>query len=230
MRRPTSGELGRLARAARQRLKLLTIAPELPGALEAIRWCLRHGIAASLGHSVASAADAQRAVDAGARAVTHVFNGMPPMHHRRASLLEVALTDGRLTTMVIADGVHVGAEALRLLLQVKRPERIALVTDSIRRQGWPVTLRGGAYYLKDGTLAGSALTMIRAVRNAVALGGVSLLDAVRMASEVPARLLGDRTRGALAVGKRADLVAFDKQFRVLLTMVAGRVVDQRKEN
>ena len=226
MRRPTVGELERLVRAAQGRLRLITIAPELPGAIEAIRWCRRRGIVASLGHSIANAAVAERAADAGARAVTHIFNGMPPLHHRRAGLLDVALTDGRLMTMVIADGVHVGASAFRLLVSAKGCERVALVTDSIRRQGWPVKARAGAYYLKDGTLAGSALTMIGAVRNAVALGGVSLVDAVRMASEVPARLLGDRSRGVLAVGKRADLVAFDQQLRVVMTMVGGRIVYQ----
>jgi N-acetylglucosamine-6-phosphate deacetylase len=202
----------------------MTIAPELPGATEAIRWCQRHGIVASLGHSDADAAAAERAVAAGASAVTHVFNGMRPLHHRQPSLLDVALIDSRLTTMVILDGVHVSPTAFRLLLRCKGVERIALVTDSIRHQGWKVSARRGAFYTKAGTLAGSDLTMLRAVKHAVAFGGITLEQAVRMATEVPARLLGDRSRGILAVGKRADVVAFDRQFRARLTMVGGRVV------
>ena len=225
MRRPTAKELQGIDHSGV--VRLMTIAPELPGALEAIRWCRRRGIVASLGHSIANASTAAAAIEDGAGAVTHVFNGMPPFHHRRPSLLDVALTDDRLTTMVILNGMHVSPSAFRLLLKAKGPERIALVTDSIRYQGWDVVRRGGAYYTKSGTLAGSCLTMIEAVRNAVRLGGVSIVDAVRMASEIPARLLGDRTRGVLAVGKRADLVAFDRAFRVRLTIVGGRVVSQR---
>jgi N-acetylglucosamine-6-phosphate deacetylase len=227
MRPPTAAELSRLWRVGRGRIRLVTLAPELPGALEAIRWCRRRRIVASLGHSVADAAVASRAVDAGAQAVTHVFNGMQPFHHRQPALLDVALTDPRLTTMVILDGVHVSPWAFRLLVRAKGTERIALVTDSIRHQGWLATRRHGAFYLKDGTLAGSALTMMEAVRNAVRFADVSIADAVRMATETPARLLGDRSRGTLEVGRRADLVAFDRQFRVLVTIVGGRVVYQR---
>ena len=205
----------------------MTLAPELPGAAEAIRWCRRHGVVVSLGHSDADAASARRAVEAGARAVTHVFNAMRPLHHRETSLLDVALTERRLTTMVILDGVHVSPSAFRLLMRAKGPEEIALVTDSIRRAGWPVVRRQGAFYTTRGTLAGSDLTMMDAVHNAVTFAGLALTDAVRMASEVPARLLGLRDRGALATGRRADLVAFDRRFRVLLTLVAGRVVFQR---
>jgi N-acetylglucosamine-6-phosphate deacetylase len=225
MRRPKKSELDKLGRAAGGRIKLITLAPELPGAAEAIRWCRQRGIVASMGHSVAQAGEALDAVEAGARAVTHVFNGMPPFHHRQPSLLDIALTDARLTTMVIFDGVHVSAHAFRLLYRTKGAAGVALVTDSIRHQGWKVSQRRGAYYTTRGVLAGSSLTMIRAVRNAVVSGGASLEDAVRMASETPARLLGlERERGSLAVGRRADLVAFDRSFRVGLTAVGGNIV------
>ena len=159
--------------------------------------------------------------------MTHVFNGMRPFHHRQPSLIDVALTDSRVTTMAILDGVHSSPSAFRLLVKAKGVERIALVTDAIRRAGWDVIQRGGAWYRRDGTLAGSALTMMQAVRNAVTMGGVALSDAVRMAAEVPARLLGDRARGILALGRRADLVLFDRQFHVQMTIVNGRIVYQR---
>jgi len=229
MRPPAVAELRRLQQAARGRIRLITLAPELRGAREVIRWCRKRGVAVSLGHSGAHEFAASAAADAGATAVTHVFNGMPPLHHRQPSLLDVALGDDRLTTMVIADGIHVSSTALRLLVQAKGVERVALVTDSIRHQGWDVVLRQGAYYTRRGVLAGSGLTMVSAVRNMVELAGASLADAVCMASETPARLLGlERSRGLLAVGKRADLVAFDRKFRVLLTLVAGRLVYERK--
>ena len=227
MRSATERKLNRLWRASRGCIRLMTLAPERQRALGAIRWCARHHIVASLGHSESSANTAQQAVAAGARAVTHVFNGMPPLHHRHPSLLDVALMDDRLKTMVILDGVHVSPSAFRLLVRAKGAERIALVTDSIAHQGWDVVKRGGAYYRRDGTLAGSALRMIDAVRNAVELGGVSLADAVTMATEVPAHLLGDRTRGVLDIGKRADLVVFNEQFSVLMTIVNGNIVYQR---
>lgn len=228
MRDPTVAELNRLVCAAAGRLKMITMAPELRGAEAAIRWCRRRRVVVSLGHSASDVGRAYGAADAGATAVTHVFNGMLPLHHREPSLLNAALTDSRVTTMVIADGVHVGPSALKLLLQAKGPARVALVTDSIRYQGWDVVAREGAYYTRGGVLAGSRLTMIEAVRNMVELAGVSLADAVRMAAEVPAKLLSLTSRGVLAVGKRADLVAFDQKFRVLLTIVSGRTVYQRK--
>ena len=228
MRRATVSELARLARAARGSLRLITLAAERPGGLEAIRWCRRHRVVASLGHSDATYAEAARAAAAGATAVTHVFNGMRPLHHRHPSLVDAALTDPRLSAMVIADGVHVSAPALRLLMRAKSPARVILVTDSVRRQrrAWRLRRRNGAYVAPHGTLAGSALTMIQAVRNAVRLGGASLEDAVRMASETPARLLG-LSRGRLEQGRRADLVIFDAHFQVRLTIVRGRIVYQR---
>ncbi len=228
MRAPTIAELAKLAAAARGRLKLITVAPELPGALEAIRWCVKRRIAVSLGHSDAGTAVAIRAVEAGASAVTHVFNGMRPFHHRAPSLVDVALGEPRLTTMAILDGVHMVPQAFRLLYRMKGASGIALVTDSIQRQGWKVIARRGAYYTRTGVLAGSRLTMLRAVHNAVQMGAVPLVDAVRMASETPARLLGlERGRGQLVPGGRADLVAFDRRFKTLLAVVGGRIVYQK---
>ena len=227
MRAPTASALNQLWRASDERIRLMTIAPELPGARAAIAWCRKHRVTASLGHSDADAAIATQAIGAGATAVTHVFNGMRPFHHRQPSLVDVALTDSRLTAMAILDGVHISPSAFRLLVKVKGIERVALVTDAIRHAGWDVVKRGGAWYRRDGTLAGSALTMMQAVRNAVTMGGVTLSEAVRMATEVPARLLGDRARGALALGRRADLVIFDRQFHVQMTIVNGRIVYQR---
>ncbi len=228
MRAPTVHELEKLQRASLKKLKVLTLAPELSGATAAIGWCRRQKIAVSLGHSLADAKTASQAVDAGASLVTHIFNGMPGFHHRKPSLLDAALLDRRLTTMVIADGIHTSAEALKLLFRIKGPKQVALVTDSIRHQGWDVVSKGGAYYTRDGTLAGSQLTLLEAVKNMVELAGVPLCDAVSMASEVPARVLGlAQSRGTIAAGKRADLVAFDSGYKAHWTMIGGRMAYQR---
>jgi N-acetylglucosamine-6-phosphate deacetylase len=208
----------------------MTIAPELPRGIEAIRWCARHGITVSLGHSDASAEVTQRAITAGATTVTHVFNGMRPLHHRDPGLLGEVLTDDRLVAMVILDGAHVDPTAFQLLVRCKGPNGVALVTDSVRHQRHPKAARAkGAYYLKRGILAGSALTMMEAVRNATVFGKIPLPDAVRMASLNPARAIHEAHRlGSLEVGKRADLVVFDARFRVSMTLIAGAIVYQRR--
>ena len=228
MRAPALGELARVVARARGAVKLVTLAPERRGTASAVRWLHRRGIVVSLGHSIASEQTAQRAIAAGARAVTHVFNGMPLFHHRVPGLLGAALTDDRLTTMVIADGVHVSPSAFRLLARAKGPERIVLVTDSIAAAPSGARRRGGAFYNRSGVLAGSCLTMVQAVRNAMRWGLVDLPTAARMASTNPANLLGvGRRLGTLEVGKRADLVVLDRQAHVHMTLIDGRVAYKR---
>ena len=229
LRPPTKPELRQLLRYAGGRLKLVTLAPELPGALGAVHALRAKGIAVSLGHSDATVPIARQAVEAGAATVTHIFNGMRPLHHRAPGLLGQALTDDRVTAMVILDGVHVDPIAFRLLLRCKGAGRIVLATDSVRNQArLKATLSGGAYRKPSGILAGSRLTMMEAVRNAVLLGSVSLAEAVRMAAQNPARLIGQRDTGTLEVGKRADLVVFDERFRAGATLVGGALVYHRR--
>ena len=210
-------------------IKLITLAPELPGASEAIPWFRRRRIAVSLGHTNADAHVALRAGRAGASAVTHLFNGMPPFHHRDPGIAGLVLTEPRLLAMVILDGVHIHPRAFEIMWRCKGRDGLVLVTDSIAQQRLShAALKGGAYYTRGGILAGSRLTMIEAVRNAVNFGKIALPDAVRLATWNPARLIGqDRQRGSLDVGKRADLVVFDRRFLVQMTLVDGRVVYQR---
>jgi N-acetylglucosamine-6-phosphate deacetylase len=220
--------------AAGGHLRLVTIAPEVRGAEALIEMALAHGVVCSAGHSVATAEQLASAVDAGVRSVTHMFNGMAPFHHRRPGVIGAALTDPRLVTEVIADGIHVHPTALRLLARAKGPDRIALVTDSIAATGrpdgdytfeeQPVTVAAGAARLADGTLAGSTLTLDRAVANFARWADIAWEDAVLSATRVPARLLGlDAQRGSIAAGQVADLAAFGTDRDLVWTMVAGEL-------
>jgi N-acetylglucosamine-6-phosphate deacetylase len=213
------------------RVRVLTLAPELPGALDAIAALSAEGTLVSLGHSACSAEVASEAAGAGARLVTHLGNAMGPLHHRDPGLLGAALADDRLSVSLIADLVHTHPVFMRMAFTTKSARGVALVTDAVagppeaparttRSREIPEPRR-----LPDGTLAGSALTMDRAVSNVVRHSAVPLVDAVASASTTPARLLGLDDRGAISPGRRADLVALeadgDGGWRAASTWVGG---------
>lgn len=210
-------------------VRVVTLAPELHGATDVVSSLTARGVAVSLGHSVASYEEACVAIDAGARLVTHLFNGMPSLHHRDPGLVGAALADERVAVSVIADLVHLHPAALAIAFRAKGAGRVVLVSDAVaweaadlRELG--VTFDGDAPRLPDGTLAGSTLTMDRAVANAVRHADVSLEDAVRAASTTPAAVVGAHDRGRIEVGARADLVALDGDLRVAGTWIAGEQV------
>lgn len=198
-------------------VRLVTLAPECTGALDAIRLLCDRGVLVSLGHSTATYEQAIAAIDAGARLVTHCFNGMGPLHHRQPGLLGAALTDDRVAVSLITDLVHVHEAGIRLVFRAKTAHRVALVTDAVAWHG-----DGDAPRLPDGTLMGSTLTADAAVRNAVQRCAVTLEDAVQAAATTPADLLGLRDRGRIEVGARADLVTLTSDLRVARTWVQGR--------
>ena len=203
-------------------VRVITLAPELPGALDAISALSSRGVLVSLGHSACTAEIAVEAAGAGARLVTHLGNAMGPLHHRAPGLLGAALADARLSVSVIADLVHTHPLFVRLAFAAKGGGGVALVTDAVASREGPGPLR-----LHDGTLAGSVLTMEGAVSNAVHHGAVSLADAVKAASTTPARLLGLGDRGAIAPGLRADLVTLEPRdggWRVVSVWVDGTAV------
>jgi len=213
-------------------LRIVTLAPELPGAMDAIAALARRGVLVSLGHSACSAEVAAEATEAGARLVTHLGNAMGPLHHRAPGLLGAALADDRLSVSVIADLVHTHPVFLRMAFAAKAAHGVALVTDAVASTPAPVatapgpvdTEAGAPPRLPDGTLAGSVLTMDRAVSNVVRRCAVPLADAVEAASSTPARLLGLEDRGTIATGLRADLVALEPArgaWRVASVWVAG---------
>jgi N-acetylglucosamine-6-phosphate deacetylase len=182
----------------------------------------------------------QEAIKAGLTHITHLFNAMRGLHHREPGVVGAALTDPQLTVELIADGIHLNPVILKMVTQIKEKEKIILITDAMRAAGLgegyydlggqQVFVNLGEARLQDGTLAGSILTMDKAVHNMVNIAGVTLLEAVQMASYNPAKLLGvDDKKGTLEQGKDADLVILNKNLETELTMVSGKIV-YRREN
>jgi N-acetylglucosamine-6-phosphate deacetylase len=223
---------------------LVTLAPELPGALDLVRELVDRGVVVSLGHSSATAAEATASVDAGARWVTHLFNAMVPLRHRDPGLPGVALTDERLAVGLIADGLHLHPTVVDVAARALG-SRLTLVTDAVGAMGLaPGPVRIGAVEavaddvgvrLADGTLAGSLLSLDRAVANLTAYTRVSLDDALAAASRVPATVLGQADqRGTLAAGARGDLVLLDAaasaNAEVIATVIGGTVAYDRRHS
>jgi N-acetylglucosamine-6-phosphate deacetylase len=231
---PDAGALAAMLAAAP--VRMVTLAPELPGAYDLVRLAAGRGVLVSLGHSAAGRDEALAALDAGARGVTHLFNAMGPLHHREPGLPGVALSDPRVACGLIADGRHVHPDVVRLAFAALGPDRLYLTTDAISAAGMGsgeyalagrgVSLEDGVPRLGDGTLAGSVLEMDEAVRNVVEYTGCTLPEAVAMASTTPARLVGAGDRkGRLAPGYDADLVALTRDaLRVEAAWIGGRAL------
>lgn len=204
-------------------VRVVTLAPEADPGLRATRLLSARDVVVAIGHSTATYAEARAAADAGARLVTHLYNGMGAFNHREPGIVGAALDDPRLTPSLIADLVHVHGAALRLAIGAKR--LVVLVTDAVAFGGgleWEA--RDGAARLADGTLAGAVAPMDRAVRNVAGLG-IPLARAVELASTIPSEVLGDATRGRLEPGRRADVVALDREsLEVRAVWIAGRPV------
>ena len=220
----------RFWQAARGRIRMMSIAPELEGAPEVIAEAARRGVCVSLGHSDADFAAAERGIAAGARHATHTFNAMRPLDHRSPGILGAVLTDRRLSADIIADGVHLDPAIVKLFANAKGPEQTVLITDSISATGMPdgryrlgsfeVDVRDGKC-MADGKLAGSVLTMDRAVRNLARFAEWDLPQAVAAASQNPARVARIANKGILAAGADADFVVLSPEGEVLRTFVGG---------
>ncbi len=219
-------------------IRLMTIAPELEGIGRIIEDAVKNGIVISLGHSTASARAASSAIELGATQVTHVFNAMPGLHHREPDLLSVALLSDSLDAQLIADGIHVHPDFIRLALRSKTPEHLMLITDSMRAAGLPdgkydsagnvVTVEDGVSRMPDGTLAGSTITFEKGLKVAASLQEIDLPIISRIASLTAARSLRmDTEVGSIEAGKKADLVVLDRDFSVELTVKNGEVKFRR---
>jgi N-acetylglucosamine-6-phosphate deacetylase len=228
---PSIALFDRFWQAARGTIRLMTIAPELPGALDLIAHATARGVRVSLGHSDATAAETEAGIAAGAQSATHTFNAMRGLDHREPGMLGAVLDSERLYAELICDGIHVDPIAVRLYYRAKGPERAILITDGMSATGMP----NGRYKLgsfdvdvedgramSDGVLAGSVLTMDRAVKNFFCITGAPLATVAQLATRNPAALMGLDQHGRIAAGCRADLIALSPEGELLATFIAGR--------
>jgi N-acetylglucosamine-6-phosphate deacetylase len=227
---PTLPLFERFWQTARGRIRMMTIAPELEGATEVITEAARRGVCVSLGHSDADFAAAERGIAAGARHATHTFNAMRPLDHRSPGILGAVLTDRRVSADIIADGVHLDPAIVKLFADAKGATQTVLITDAISATGMPEgRYRLGSFEvdvhdgkcMANGKLAGSVLTMDRAVRNLARFAEWDLPRAVTAASLNPARVARIANKGVLAVGGDADFVVLNSEGEVLRTFVGG---------
>jgi len=231
---PAGENYDRIADGLENVLRLVTLSPEIQGASELIRRLCARGIVVSAGHTGAGYEEMQEAVESGVTQVTHLFNGMNGLHHRNPGTPGAALSMDELSCQLIADGVHVHPALLKICLRAKGAGRICLITDSMAACGLGdgeyrlgptrVSVRDGIARTQSGNLAGSTLTLDRAVRNMIGLAGASPTEALRMASGSPADALHLASdRGRIAPGLRADLAVFDADYRVRRTYTGGRL-------
>lgn len=215
-------------------VRYMTVSPELPGALPFIRAIRERGISVGLGHSTATFEEALAAADAGASWASHLYNGMGTMHHRFPGLVGAMLTDERLSIGLVADLVHLHAAVLKLVVAAKKPGQITLISNAVSAAGMPLgkytlgnqTVESSSVGIRlpNGTLAGGLEMLDQGVRNMVNQAGRPLAEALQMACQTPAELLGLKTKGKLAPNYDADIIILDEQLQVTLTMVRGKVV------
>jgi N-acetylglucosamine-6-phosphate deacetylase len=230
IRKPSLEEFNDLYYLSERMLKRITVAPDIDGGIEFIEGVVRKfKVKVSLGHTDATYEQTIKAIEAGANIITHLYNGMRGFHHRQPGIVGAALTEN-VYAEIIVDFIHLHPATVNLVIKCKRPNKTILVTDSISGAGLgdgtymlgsrAVTIKDGVAKLGDGTLAGSTLTMIRAVQNTVK-AGMPLKDAVKMASLIPCNAMGIKDAGKISRGCRADLIVLDKQLRIMDTYIDG---------
>ena len=236
---PDSAMLRRLQKAAEGCVKLVTVAPEQPGAMDFIRAAVADGIAVSVGHTTADYDTAAAAFAAGADHATHLYNGMPPLHHRSPGVIGAAFDDPKVQVELICDGIHIHSSVVRATFRLFGAERVILISDSLRATGMPdgqypfggqeIEVHGNRATIlgHPETLAGSFTSLMGCLRQAVAFG-VPLADAVRAASYNPARSIGiDRQAGSLDTGKEASLILLDREDLSIRAIVfQGELLEQ----
>ena len=232
LRKPHQEEIKHLFQKGEGIIKRITIAPELPEALEAIEYLAQQNILVSLGHSEADYETSQKAGKKGAKMVTHLFNGMDPLHHRQPNLLAFALGDDEIYAEIIADKIHVRPEIMKIALKCKAPDHLCIVSDALKVTNLPegiyelsrqkVEVREGMAYLPSGTLAGSTFLLNQMLYNLKELFSIPLPQLAKMGSFIPAQLVGkEKELGSIEKGKIADLAVFDDHFQVKATFIGG---------
>ncbi len=238
-RPPDQAELARYQESAGGLIRQVTLAPELPAALDLVAGCRATGAVAAMGHTDATAQQARRGFEAGITHVTHLYNGMRPIHQREGGPIVAALLDQSVTCELICDGAHVAPEVLRLSYGVLGPRRTVVVTDNLHLAGTdaqagqfagrPVTVEGPHAVRDDGVIVGSVATMDQHLRNTVSMLGVDLPTAFRLCSTNPSRVAGAaRRKGGLDIGMDADIVMLDADLNVAATVCRGRLAYRRK--
>ena len=234
IRRPSTLIFDQLLACSSHQIKLITVAPEVEGSLELIRFARAKGVVVSLGHSNATLEETMAAIALGAGNATHTFNAMRPFSHRDPGILGAVLTAPEIWAELIADGVHVSPAAINLCIQCKSARRILLISDAVSATGMPegqyrlsdieITLSGGICRTREGQLAGSTLTQDQALRNMVRWSHLPLEAVLGMLTRNPAQSLGIAERkGTLAEGRDADMVLLDRNLRVHTTIIQGEV-------
>lgn len=227
---PTLDRFEQMWQAARGHIRMMTIAPELEGALEVITEAARRGVCVSLGHSDADFETTERGIAAGARHATHTFNAMRPLNHRSPGILGAVLTDAGVSADIIVDGIHLDPAIVKLVAEAKGPAQTVLISDAISATGMPegryrlgsfeVDVRDGKC-MANGKLAGSVLTLDRAVRNLAQFAEWALPLAVAAAGRNPAQVARIANKGVLAVGADADFIVLNAEGEVLRTFIGG---------
>jgi N-acetylglucosamine-6-phosphate deacetylase len=232
---PDIAVFDRMFEAAEGNIRLMTLAPELPGAIEFAAHATARGVRISVGHSNATAAETRKAIAAGATSATHTFNAMRALDHREPGILGIVLTTDSLYAELICDGIHVDPSLVPLWWRAKGKNRAILVTDAMSAAGMPdgeYTLGGFAVHVADGratangVLAGSVLTLDRALKNFVAFTGVTIEHALPLVTHNPAAMTGfGKLAGSLRVGERADFVALEEDGALAASIIGGRLQD-----
>jgi len=233
IKNPCLKEIESFIDASENNVKLVAIAPELPGAIEAISYLKSREITVSAGHSNATYDETMLGIENGVTEATHLYNGMREFSHREPGIIGAALTDERVACEMICDGIHLKPAAMKIAVKMKGRDKIILISDAMMAAGLKdgiytlgvqkVFVKDGAARLAEGNLAGSTLTLNKAVYNMVHLVGVKLEDAVRMASLNPARAIGlDKTKGSIEIGKDADLIIFNNEIKVEAAFIGGK--------
>ncbi len=237
LRNPDLKTFQRWYALANGNIRKLVVAPELDGAEELIRWASSQGVAVEIGHTAANYEQAKQAIDWGVTVTTHAFNAMPPLHHREPGVLGAVLTDDRVTCELICDFGHVAEPVVKIVYACKGDSLVNVISDSctaaglgdgeyLHPDGRKMIVENGLAKLENGTIMGSASSVLDGVRNLVKIG-IPLASAVRMASTNPARTTGMTDRGSIAIGKRADLAILDCDLSVISTIVNGKTVYDR---
>ncbi|MBC1482813.1 N-acetylglucosamine-6-phosphate deacetylase [Listeria sp. FSL L7-1485] len=230
LRHPDLNEMIQIFDEADGLIKMVTIAPELPGGIELIEFLKKRGVVVAIAHSNATYEEAQNAFEKGASHITHCFNAMPTIHHRSPGLVTAALENDSISVQTIVDGVHLHPGIVRLIHKIKGPDKVVLTTDALQAMGvgdgtyifggHQVTVKEGIARLEDGTLASSTVTMNKSLRLSTEFG-INLQDSIQMATSTPATILGMENLGQIEEGYMADLVLLDNKFEVLCTWING---------